>query len=93
VTRIVRRTADRTDGIPVHVTTDSQNRPVTVQGVPVLQRLTTFREWIGILDGEPQRDVWRVETARGICELHYLSYPDGNTDTAPGSWLLVGWED
>jgi hypothetical protein len=30
---------------------------------------------VGILDGEPERDIWHVLTARGACELHHLRLP------------------
>jgi hypothetical protein len=85
------------EGMPTEVTTDEWNRPLTVEGEPVLRRLAYFREWIGILDGEPQLDVWRVETPSGICELHFRSYPNGeeekNALDPACVWILARWED
>jgi hypothetical protein len=37
----------------------------------------------GALEGEPERDVWKVETARGILELHHVQK----------SWILAKEED
>lgn len=63
--------------------------------VPVLACLAHWREWIGILDGEPERDVWQVETSLGICELHCLHYvPNAKDGQAPHEdWLLACWMD
>jgi hypothetical protein len=93
----------RLDGRPAAVTCDAGGQPqaFTLPGenrpVPVVTVLDHFREWIGALEGEPQRDVWQVETARGgVCELHYLSHPTEDGDEPAGDaggWLLYRWED
>jgi len=85
------------------VTQDADGRPVAfalpagpaTQTLHVLQVLDHWREWIGILDGEPERDIWRVETdTGGICELHHLRPPTtAEADPPTATWLLHGWED
>jgi hypothetical protein len=54
-----------------------------VSGWEVLHVHSHHREWIGALEGEPERDVWKVETARGILELHHIQE----------SWILAKEED
>ena len=61
--------------------------------VPVLSVAEHFREWIGLLDGEPERDIWRVDTARGSCELHHLRQPTSGNDEPEGYWVLFRWDD
>ena len=95
MSRLVRR--------PVTVNCAPTGRPVILQendgepALPVLAVVEHWREWIGALEGEPERDIWRVETPRGVCELHCLRQPTGageELDEAPGGdWLLYGWED
>lgn len=75
------------------VDADAHGVPRAVDGFPIRRRLDHWREWIGIHDGEPQRDVWLVETDRGLCELHYLCHPDGDRDLAPGRWIVHAWKD
>ena len=88
------------DGVRITVATDGQGTPVLLGQTPVLSVVAHHREWIGVLDGEPERDVWRVLIGRGVCELHYLHYPTGSAGDAElaessdnGEWLLVRWED
>ena len=70
---------------PVSVETDpATGEPLRVDGVAVRRVLDHWREWIGILQGEPERDLWRLETPHGICEVHCV---------APSHWLLARWED
>ncbi len=90
----------RLDGRPAHVACDAAGRPAAftladeTRPVPVAAVLDHFREWIGALDGEPERDVWQVETARGVCELHHLRHPTEDVnDPVGGDWLLFRWED
>lgn len=63
----------------------------------VRQVLKHTREWIGVLDGEPQRDIFVIRSERGVCELHFSSFPsdDAGDDTVDGSgtWLLAAWCD
>lgn len=80
-------------GVLVAVETDEQGRPVRVENGAISLLLDHWREWIGILEGEPQVDVWKVQTARGICELHRRRYPDPSGRLDPGCWFLVRWED
>ena len=61
--------------------------------VPVLSVAETFREWLGVLNGEPERDIWRVDTARGSCELHHLRHPTAEDDDPQGYWVLFRWDD
>ncbi|MES2465414.1 MAG: hypothetical protein V4671_33010 [Armatimonadota bacterium] len=69
----------------VSVETDPvTGEPLRVEGVPVRRVLDHWREWIGILQGESERDLWRLETPLGICEVHLLR---------PSHWLLARWED
>ncbi len=88
---------------PVTVETDSETgAPACVDGVPVRQVLDHFREWIGILQGEPERDIWRVELPRGICEVHLIRHGGAVQEIQPDhrkcealseNWLLARWED
>jgi len=80
-------------GQPQAFTLAGEKRPVPVAAV-----LEHWREWIGALNGEPQRDVWQVETAHcGVCELHHLRHPSHHSDEdngdQTGAWLLYRWED
>jgi hypothetical protein len=88
----------------IDVVTDTEGKPVSLllpeDGCPrrvrVLGHLDYWREWIGILDGEPQRDVWLLETSDGICELHFLCYcreSDTPVKTGNGEWILARWVD
>lgn len=76
----------RLDGRPVEVTCDTAGRPevFTITGescsLTVRAVFDHWREWIGALDGEPERDVWQVETVRGVCELHHLRHPTEGAD-------------
>lgn len=77
---------------PVSVTTDGVGRPTRVEpNQPITAVLSHHREWIGILDGEPERDIWIVETPQGIAELHCLRAT--GEDDKPGDWILHRWLD
>ncbi len=86
-------------GLPVAVTCDAEGAPITLrlpdtrQSLPVLDRADHWREWFGAIDGEPERDVWQVETAQGVCELHCLRMPWPEQEPAFSHWLLYRWED
>ena len=87
-------------GRPAHVTCNEEGAPISFRiggerlTVPVRERVAHWREWIGVLDGEPERDIWRVDTPRGVCELHRLRHPREDEDEAKGGrWLLFSWED
>ena len=88
----------RRDGRRVVVTCDAGGVPQSLalpgayHALPVLARMEHWREWLGALDGEPERDVWRVETQQGVCELHRLR-PPSEEETGEGEWLLHAWED
>ena len=56
--------------VSLHPPTLSRGFRPTSHPQPILSILAHHREWIGVLDGEPERDVWLVETPDGICELH-----------------------
>ena len=90
----------RRDGRPICVTCDGVGEPAAVlfpgalRPLPVLAHLRHWREWIGSLEGESERDVWIVETARGICELHCLrGSPSEEEPAEGGDWILAAWED
>ena len=70
-------------GRAVAVIADHRGAPCRVDGRAVLHVYSHHREWIGALEGEPERDVWRVETADGIAEMHQIQ----------GVWHLARWED
>jgi len=61
--------------------------------IPITGKIEHFREWIGVLDGEPERDIWRVETPRGTCELHHLRPPSAEDNEPHGYWLIFRWDD
>lgn len=61
--------------------------------VAVLDWASHHREWIGLLDGEAQRDVWLVATDKGTYELHRLSRPQSDEDEDGGEWVLFRRED
>lgn len=69
--------------LPASVVTNPEGAPCWVNGWEVLHVHSFHREWIGALEGEPERDVWKVETARGILELHRVRE----------SWTLAKAED
>jgi hypothetical protein len=82
-------------GMPVAVVTNPSQEPCVINGAPeepcmvngsqIMQILSHHREWIGALEGETERDVWKVETVQGVLELHHLH--------ASGQWLHARWED
>ena len=89
----------RLDGRYAEVYTDSLGRPIQFVASGSRQEVTVHgwashhREWIGVLDGEAQRDVWLVATNRGVCELHRLSRPKSDDDEGDSEWVLFRRED
>ena len=89
----------RLDGRHADVQTDPLGRPTRFvasgsrQEVAVHGWASHHREWIGVLDGEAQRDVWLVATNRGVCELHRLSRPASDDEEDGGEWVLFRRED
>ena len=75
----------RVAGQVIAVVTARDGTPALVGGVEVLHVYSRHREWIGVLEGAPEVDVWRVEVPRGIVELHHLR--------AEKTWQLARWED
>lgn len=73
---------------PAGFTISGERSPIAVTGV-----VEHFREWIGVLDGELERDVWRVDTPHGTCELHHLKHPCAEDAEPQGEWILFRWED
>lgn len=67
------------------------------QVAQVAHVLDHWCEWVGALQGEPERSIWRVELEGGaICELHHRRCPTADDpDPGPesGDWLLYRWED
>ena len=62
---------------------------------PVLTVGRHWREWIGVLANEPERDIWQVEIEIGVCEIHFLKYhtPPRGQDAEPAGWQIYRWED
>ena len=89
----------RLDGRYADVQTDALGRPIQFTASGSRQEVTVHgwashhREWIGVLDGEAQRDVWLVATNRGVCELHRLSRPIADDDDGDCEWVLFRKED
>ena len=89
----------RIDGRYVMVETDTEGRPLSLlprgERTPVAVEgwARHWREWVGILDGEPERDIWHVLTGRGACELHHLRQPTADSDEPEGQWVLWRWDD
>jgi hypothetical protein len=77
----------------IPVESDGDGVPAVVGGVAVRQVVEHWREWIGIHDGEPQRDIWVVDIGCGIAEVHCLSWPDGDVENGEGHWVLHAWRD
>ena len=84
---------------PVAVLCDAAGRPSLLvldrDRFPVLAVGGHWREWIGVVDGAPERDIRRVETARGISALHNTRRVPGRpTDEDPepeGEWIPHAW--
>ena len=94
----------RLDGRMIQVETDGDGNPTafTLPGGTLCQKVINYisywREWIGILEGEPERDIWWVQTEGGICEIHCLRYlttdkPDKQAASRESMWLIHAWED
>jgi len=77
----------------VDVRLDVSGVPVEVDGLLVGRVCEHWREWIGIHDGEPERDIWLVEIGGAVGELHCLRWPVDDNDDPPGRWLLHAWRD
>ena len=64
---------------PVEVQCDGGGVPLSIQAggvpLPVLAVVDDWREWFGVLAGEPERDVWLVDTPKGVYELHCVPLP------------------
>lgn len=79
-----------TDGVPAIVAWGRVRLSVT--GI-----VDAWREWYDVLDGGPERDVWVLETERGVCEVHGLrSVTAGlaqDVECPCDHWLLCRWED
>lgn len=73
----------RCDGLgrPAAFLPSGSRQEVTVHGWA-----SHHREWIGVLNGEAQRDVWLVATNQGVCELHRLSRPTSDEDEGESEW-------
>lgn len=83
---------------PVDVQCDSAGTPVSIiadrSPLPVCTIIDDWREWFGAVFGEPERDVWVVETPAGVYELHCVRYPSSDaSEQALGQWLLERAED
>lgn len=61
--------------------------------LPVVRVLGFHRQWVGILQGEPERDVWCVETGRGIARLYGIRRQTADGEGEVAGWLLHAWED
>jgi hypothetical protein len=101
----------RLDGRYAQVETDADGQPLaftvhgTRDGIAVTGVADYWREWIGVLEGEPERDIWRLETSQGACELHHMRTPQENSggdneshesvtkEQGVDAWVLFRWED
>ncbi len=94
----------RLDVRPILVDCDEAGCPIAFRGLgaahplPIRTVVDHRREWLGALDGEPECDVWVVETPAGVVELRRLRHPDGGEDGTEGprdadQWGLHRWED
>ena len=89
----------RLDGRYADVTVDQSSAPVSfvIRGdksaISVTGVAKHWREWIGILNGNAERDIWHVETTRGTCELHNLRQPTVQDTNPLGYWMIFRWED
>lgn len=62
--------------------------------LPIREVVDDWREWFGAIFGEPERDVWIVDTPKGIYELHHVGYsPDKDAEKAQGEWIMERVED
>lgn len=89
----------RLDGRYADVTLDAESRPISflIRGdegtIWVTDWAKHWREWIGILNGNFERDIWHVETSQGTCELHHLRQPTIKDAEPAGYWMIFRWED
>ncbi len=89
----------RLDGRYADVETDEQARPsgFMIWGdrtpIAVTGWAKHWREWIGVLNGNAERDIWHVETPLGTCELHHLRQPTAKEEEPAGYWMVLRWED
>ena len=67
--------------------------------LPVRSIIDGWREWFGAIFGEPERDVWIVETGRGVYELHCVRFPTdadlgkAQIGQAQEQWIIERVED
>lgn len=89
----------RMDGRRATVECDGNGRLASVQVAgehwpwEVIRVVSHWREWLGALDGEPERDIWHVLTRRGGCELHGLCPLGAEENAPPAQWILFRWDD
>ena len=89
----------RLDGRYIDVETGGEDRPLSFlphgerTRVAVTGWAKHWREWVGILDGDMERDIWHVATGVGPCELHHLRQPTAEDDEPSGYWLIFRWDD
>lgn len=78
--------------LPVEVETDENSRPVSVllpghrEPLMVADLGSYWVEWIGILQGEPEREIFQAKVGSGICELHCLRKHGDRSK--PGDWVI-----
>ena len=62
--------------------------------LPVCEVVDDWREWFGAAFGEGERDVWIVDTSRGIYELHHIGFAsEGQQGHIEGHWVIERTED
>lgn len=63
----------------VDVQCDERGVPLSVAFgrtlLPIREVVDDWREWFSPVFGEKERDVWIVDTPRGIYELHHVGFP------------------
>lgn len=91
----------------VEVQCDGRGVPAIIlmgrASLPVYGVVDGWREWFGAVFGEPERDVWIVDTPQGVYELHCVRFPgeehskelsaDDQTGREQGQWVMERAED
>jgi len=90
-------------GRPVKVQCDGRGVPAFIltgrASLPICGIIDGWREWFGAIFGEPERDVWIVDTPKGVYELHCIRFPekdapgDSQTEQEQGHWVMERAED
>ena len=87
----------------VDVRCNAKGVPVSILAgrayLPVCEVVDEWREWFGSVFGEPERDVWIVDTPKGIYELHHVGFPvnaeleNAELEQEQSHWVMERVED